>query len=892
MKTTMLRSLALLFVLSPLVARATAPANDKFANASPFNGRSVTLVNQTGVGATAEAFDPYIGGIKPTHSVWYRFDGLFAINTNHIIITHQAAANIAVFSLNDADGGIGSLTLATGAQPQKNNAAAGIDTLTFTTTGPTLGYVQRYYVCVDTASTFGITLQLPGQTNDFFADAIALTNDPGTNQGSTTGSNLNCTDTGDTPAVPNGTPPLKSGVWYRWTSTYTGQMAFDTNFSYLAGTAFHNTAIDVFTGTGLGTLGFVTSDTSNGTGTGGAVPINNGYIYTYNSRVSFAATSGTTYYIWVGTGGVNGDGPFNLEWFPETSSGVFDLVAADHTAYDNQGTATFQVRRRFAGNLVTPSVTAGSGSVTAHAGTDYVTVNQTLTFGSGQSPFLQTFDVTFLPRTAPGPGKSFNVMLLTPTNGSLLGTGSPSTISIYSQQIIVPGFESPTASASASDSDIVLPITRSNSTGEVNLSIGTNFNGYDTAIEGIDYFLPSTYFSMAAGQTTAFVEIIPISSAVASGTRTLSLFISPQTSGLPVDGSTGITITLKEPNAPQPAAGRFSAILAGYGNSLGASLDCTISATGAATGKVTMDRNVFPFTGKFDSTGLLTVNFGPPGTAPTRTLTLQLLDSATQAYEAILMDNVLGAEAAAVGAGTSFSAISPCPQAGLYSFTDGGDGADIPHYTAATLKVDALGNATLSGHILDGTAFTASGAVDASGNADVGASLYAGQGRLTASTPLSLQQELNTGTLVLNKPGPADQNVVQGNLANVSATILVAPYTPPAANTRALTIWNGFGMNPPGAGKASFTAGGFGALTTQTISVSTKNVITTTGANPYGVKLTLTPATGLFTGSVKPPGAAAALPIYGVLFQTGVDTGGTGFFLNNLTPGKVTLSGP
>ena len=77
---------------------------------------------------------------------------------------------------------------------------------------------------------------------------------------------------------------------------------------------------------------------------------------------------------------------------------------------------------------------------------------------------------------------------------------------------------------------------------------------------------------------------------------------------------------------------------------------------------------------------------------------------------------------------------------------------------------------------------------------------------------------------------------------------------------------------------------------TQSISVSLANAVTLSGVSTIpSLKIALSPATGLFTGSVIPPGATVAKPIYGVLLQAGPSSRGRGFFLNGIMPGGVIL---
>jgi len=358
-----------------------------------------------------------------------------------------------------------------------------------------------------------------------------------------------------------------------------------------------------------------------------------------------------------------------------------------------------------------------------------------------------------------------------------------------------------------------------------------------------------------------------------------------------VDGSSVLTITVEDDDAPLPTPGRLSAV---FDNNITASLDMTVNANGMVTGKLIMTKAAYPFTGKLDASGYLLVRIGP-ATAPNRTLSIQLLSSADKTYKVQLNDNDQGFVATVTVTATNFSALAPCPAAGTYTLADNSGATPplsnpVPVLFAATLKVDALGTATLAGKSFDGVALAAAGAVDPSNKASVGATLYAGQGRLTliADLPTDVQTPSIPSAHFL-RPGRALQTAELPAI-NASVNCLLARYVAPPTNppTRALTIWS-FGT-----GNADISAGGFGALT-QSFAISPTNVVSV-GQAPVPdpkLKLTLTAATGLFSGTVTPPAiVATAKPVYGVLIQAGASSKGLGFFLNGVVPGKIVLRGP
>ncbi len=211
----------------------------------------------------------------------------------------------------------------------------------------------------------------------------------------------------------------------------------------------------------------------------------------------------------------------------------------------------------------------------------------------------------------------------------------------------------------------------------------------------------------------------------------------------------------------------------------------------------------------------------------------------------------------------------------------------MPQLFAATLLVDASGTATLAGKVFDGTPIVAKGSVDVSNIARVGSTLYAGKGRALAAVGLSTTpQTLTSANFSLLRPGRANQSVELPALDVFNVGAICARYVPPPANQRVLTVW------AAGTGNADLSGGGFAALTTKALTISTANKVLVTVPLPEKLTITLVPATGVYTGSVISTGATTPKAIYGVLVQGGGSSFSNGFFLNGIVPGKVQLRGP
>ncbi len=288
-------SLAVLFTLIcigvPISAQeaqavSAPPANDNFANAEVIAGNSGAVAG-TNLEATSEAGEPNIVSGGAINSVWYKFtapmSGSLNIDTNGPG-TITSDTSIAVFT----GPSLGSLTKIT---ENSGFVPFGYSRMTFGVTSGT-----TYYIKVDGFGSFTGTFTLnyaltAASPNDNFANARSIYN--------FTGSNLNISDTNVGSTGEAGEPdhvgastPINS-VWFSWVAPSNVTMTFNTK-----GSSF-DTTLAVYTGAAVNALTNITgSDDIAGT---------------TQSRVTFAATAGTTYYLAVD--GFSGNtGTLILNW--------------------------------------------------------------------------------------------------------------------------------------------------------------------------------------------------------------------------------------------------------------------------------------------------------------------------------------------------------------------------------------------------------------------------------------------------------------------------------------------------------------------------------------------------------------------------------------------------
>jgi hypothetical protein len=851
---------ALLALLLPAAAHAAAPVNDTFEKARILSATAPVLLNQTGVGSTPNALDPFIGGVKLVRSVWYRFDATISTTYNRLIINDKVGVRAAAFELKDPDGNAGTLKFLT----QTNNLTPNdVEQLVF----PVI-QGKRYYLCVEGNGLFDVTHQSTTQPNDYFQDALALTG----NEGTVTGSNVGASNVNDTPT----TLPLHvpgSGVWYQWSPTFNGQAVVDTNFSERQPNVVFNTRIAVFTGASLATLVPVASDDDSGFGT--------------NSRVVFTATAGTPYRIWVG-GTSSQVGPFYLSYFAEGNPGKFELTHTPGEISENQGTSLFHVCRFRAGN-VAANVTVSTTNGTALAGADFTAINSVLNFPNpliDEASWRQDVSLTVLQDLViQEPGEFFTLKLTAPSPGSSVGDSSPAGVTILpTSPNTAAGFTDSALRVKESAGYIRIPLSRIASGGQVVMHVSSNPASDTPAQAGQDFQSVDETVAFAAGQNYADLYIYLNDDGLYEGDETIILQISSVTPGLPITASENIYITLEDDDLPSPVAGRVSATIdLGY---LAANVDIKITASGAVSGKVVMANGSLPFAGTLVN-GRLIARLGP-ATSPVRTLSIEVLNAATKTYRLILNDGEIGSTTTINEVATNYSPLSPCPVAGSYTFADTNGGGGIPQLFAACIKVTPGGDATMTGKLFDGTSVTASGGVNNYNSAYLGASLYAGKGRIFARADLKATAEtLSDGILSLLRPGRANQSVELPSLDINKVSARTTRYITPTAGQRALMVWN-----PAGVGNADLTGGGFAVLTTKALNISTANKVAVAVPLPENLKLAITPSTGFFSGTVIPTGSNVAKPVYGVLHQGGAANGyGSGFFLNGILPGKIKLRG-
>jgi hypothetical protein len=194
------------------------------------------------------------------------------------------------------------------------------------------------------------------------------------------------------------------------------------------------------------------------------------------------------------------------------------------------------------------------------------------------------------------------------------------------------------------------------------------------------------------------------------------------------------------------------------------------------------------------------------------------------------------------------------------------------------MVVTTTGVVTIAGRLGDNTPFSAAGHLHADGKTwTLFAPLYPGKypGDIAGIMTFEASSEADClGVLDWTKPAQAGAYYPEGFDVNVD--LLAAKYAAP----------------PLAAGTAAFTAWGGGLPSsniTDVLTISSGETVTVKGINHGDVTLTLTPATGAFTGTFKYPATGATTPFGGVIYEK-PSRAGYGLFVTPDTTGKVNIT--
>lgn len=230
----------------------------------------------------------------------------------------------------------------------------------------------------------------------------------------------------------------------------------------------------------------------------------------------------------------------------------------------------------------------------------------------------------------------------------------------------------------------------------------------------------------------------------------------------------------------------------------------------------------------------------------------------------------------------AFTSANPSPVAGNYTVilppdpvASGPDGSGF-----GRVKVSSKGAVSFSGTLADGTKAVQKTTVSKTGAWPMYLPLYKDKGALVSwvmfdSAPLSTDL---SGLVNWFKQSQPTATLYPRGFTNES-TLVGARYTPPASGSRIINLPNA---------SIGFTNGNLAVNFANAITIGTDNKVANLGANVLSLKLQT--SSGLFSGTVTPPGGGEAMPFKGAILQK--QPRGAGFLLGPDLCSGVSLGAP
>ncbi len=322
---------------------------------------------------------------------------------------------------------------------------------------------------------------------------------------------------------------------------------------------------------------------------------------------------------------------------------------------------------------------------------------------------------------------------------------------------------------------------------------------------------------------------------------------------------------------------------------LGGTLEVSLQASGAFTGKLLLGGNAAPlvFKGHFNSAGTADVLI-PRGTTTPIALRLFVGLAASPSGVGSLNANLWEGAPGGPGATTAFgwrnmwtpanppSPLFLTPNTGRYvtvfdlPSAGVGDPALPQGDGWASFTLAKSGIATITGQLADGTAWTASAVLLPDGQLPIFVPLYGGKGALTGTFQINTGSEWarNTvgGAFTWIKPNvtatkPAEKNYPRGFGTRLDAT--GGSYTTPATGTRILDLGSGSSQSRAVSFEA-VNAAGTAKIVDANLTISPRDAVTPV---PPLAGLLLTPAraTARLNGSFKDPASGQTVKVSGLM---------------------------
>ncbi len=316
-------------------------------------------------------------------------------------------------------------------------------------------------------------------------------------------------------------------------------------------------------------------------------------------------------------------------------------------------------------------------------------------------------------------------------------------------------------------------------------------------------------------------------------------------------------------------------------------LQLTLLPSGQFTGRIRLGALNLPIRGTFNSAGDATVSIAARGNQPGLSIVLAL-DALTGQVTGTVSSSA-GFTSSISSKLASFSQANPAPQAGAYTIifppdTETPTAGSAPQgYGFGRLVVTKRGQATFSGQLGDGTKLAVSVPIGNDGSLPFFASLYSGKGSIAGtvafeitSTPGS-ESDLN-GTLEWIRPSSKTVSSSTPFPAGfvTSVTMVGSTFVAPTQHRSILAL-----PGSPANVTVTLSNGNLPAPISKSATLTANSSLIVQNPGTDKLRITLTPGTGIFSGTFFNVASNRTQALRGVVFQkqsiaAGLSLGTTG----------------
>ncbi len=346
-------------------------------------------------------------------------------------------------------------------------------------------------------------------------------------------------------------------------------------------------------------------------------------------------------------------------------------------------------------------------------------------------------------------------------------------------------------------------------------------------------------------------------------------------------GTRSTTLTLTFTVNFKGVTGTYNGLAAVNGTNEGL-FAVTLGGTGGFTGELEVAGGNYPLKGTLSTYGTfkgtvgalnldLTVNAALPGVSGT-IAAITATGTTSYGVKSSLL-KVFTAGTIPAGLAGNYTAVFPALS---------GTNPALPHAPGyCTMTVGTTGAVNIAGKLGDGTALTAGGQLHADGKTwALYARLYT-----TGTSPGGIAGTMTfestadgdcDGTLAWIKPRQTTGSYYRAGFSASAVDLVAAKYAAPPLTTGTAALSLGGGNLPE-------------SDIIDSLAISSTDIVTVNGVNHGAVTVTLTPASGAFTGTFDYPGTNTVTAFGGVIYQKPAPTG-YGLFLGTSQAGSVEIT--